>query len=104
VARHVERLRARLVDALCGAGDTLVALGDVDAAIEIGNEVVALEPLGQHGYRLMIAAHVHAGRTVAARSILESCRQALDAADVALAPETEMLARVLENTAGHAGP
>lgn len=104
VARHVERLRARLVDALCGAGDTLVGLGDVDAAIEIGNEVVGLEPLGQHGYRLMIAAHVHAGRTVAARSILESCRRALAAADVALAPETEMLARVLENTAGHAGP
>ncbi|MEZ5258643.1 MAG: BTAD domain-containing putative transcriptional regulator [Ilumatobacteraceae bacterium] len=102
VARSVDRLGTRLVDAMCDAGDTFAALGNGEAAMEMGNAIVTFEPLRQHGYRLMIASCLAAGRTVAASAVLETCRRVLYEADVGLASETEMLARVLDRTYGRA--
>jgi ATP/maltotriose-dependent transcriptional regulator MalT/DNA-binding SARP family transcriptional activator len=72
-----ERVTDRYLELLAALAELYQAAGEDRAAIEVGRELVALEPLDESAHRGLISSYARAGRTgYALRQYLE-CRRAL---------------------------
>ena len=98
--RWVEDERAGLRETLVRALDSLAEVhrrsGDSAAAIRAAEELVALEPFRETGYRRLMEAHIAAGNRAEALRVYEQCRRLLaDELGTYPSPETESIYRGL---------
>lgn len=108
-------LRARTMHALGRVLDRLVAAGEAEAAVALGERLLGLEPTAEEAHQALMRLHLGRGALGAAMRQYERCRDAL-AAELGVPPsaETEALrhrirarpaAAPAEGTAvGEAGP
>jgi DNA-binding SARP family transcriptional activator/tRNA A-37 threonylcarbamoyl transferase component Bud32 len=72
-----ERLRSILVRALECRGEVFLWNREVTLAIEAAKEIIALEPLRETAYQLLIRAHASLGNSAEASRAYERCRSTL---------------------------
>lgn len=101
-----ERLRARLLGALRRLLQLRAEAGDEPGALDLGERLLALDPLAEESHRALMALHLARGAPGAAMRQYEQCRQRLRSElGVAPAAETEALRRrVLAPPAPAAAP
>lgn len=101
----VEAKRRDLADvrerALATLSDASLRGGDAPAAVGAAEQLVALAPLHERGYRLLMEAHSAAGNRAEALGVYEQCRQLLaEELGAYPSPETESIyRRLLESPA-----
>jgi DNA-binding SARP family transcriptional activator/ABC-type branched-subunit amino acid transport system substrate-binding protein len=106
-ARWVEDKRAELRETLVRALDCLAdahrLAGDPRAAVRAAEELVALEPYWERGYRLLMQAQSAAGNDAEALRVHDRCRRLLDEElGTYPSPETEAIYRELLEMPGAA--
>jgi serine/threonine protein kinase len=72
-----ERLRSILVRALECRGEVFLWNREVSLAIEAAKEIIALEPIRETAYQLLIRAHAALGNAAEASRAYEQCRSTL---------------------------
>ena len=72
-----ERLRSKLVRALCVLGDRCERAGDWDEAVRIYQRGIEIENLAEELYRRLIVAHRALGQPASALQTYRQCRQML---------------------------
>lgn len=92
-----EHLLDRHVDVLANLAALLADAGELGAAIEVGSELVTLDPINEGAHRLLMVAYARAGRTGQALRQFLVCRRSLvDELGIEPARETARLqARIL---------
>jgi DNA-binding SARP family transcriptional activator len=90
-----ERYRIRLVSTLLDAGGHALAAGDPQAALELADRAVRLDPIAERGWAITMAAHQAAGDRVAALRAYDRCRRQL-AEHLGVEPSQETRALFLE--------
>jgi YVTN family beta-propeller protein len=85
-----------LSSALLCLGDASVRVGHPAEAVKYGEEVVALEPFRESGYRRLMESHAHSGNRAEGLRVYERCRMLLsDELGAYPSPETESIYREL---------
>jgi hypothetical protein len=83
---HCRRLPVRALDVLTAVW---LGRGDVQLALHVAQDVVALEPFREQGYRSLMRCHLTAGNRAEALRVYADCRALLaDELGVEPAPET----------------
>ena len=95
VEQHRERLQSIFVRASEGLAETYIWNGEPTVAIDILQEMVAIQPFRETGYQLLMRAHAAAGNRAEALWVYERCRK-LISEELGVAPSTEMHAVYLE--------
>ena len=89
--RELEGVRERALDVLA---DASLRSGDASDAVRWAEQVVALAPFRESGYRRLMTAHVAAGNRAEALRVYERCRRLLaDELGAYPSPETESIYR-----------
>jgi YVTN family beta-propeller protein len=96
----VDERRRELADVLSSAllclGDASVRAGHPAEAVKYAEEVVALEPFRESGYRRLMESHAHSGNRAEGLRVYERCRTLLsDELGAYPSPETESIYREL---------
>jgi SARP family transcriptional regulator, regulator of embCAB operon len=93
--RHLDDIRLRAHECVAAAGIRLGG-GEVDAALRSGRALVALAPLRESGYRLLMEALAAEGNAAEALAVYDTLRVRLrDELGTAPAPPTQALYRTL---------
>ena len=82
-------LQGTQVQALQAIAEAELALGRLDDAERAARRLVALEPLRESGYRLLMRSLAAAGDRAAAAAVMEECRASLARAGAVPTAETE---------------
>jgi YVTN family beta-propeller protein len=91
--RELSDVRARALNALAEA---CLRSGDASEAVKWAEQIVALAPFRETGYRRLMEAHVGAGNRAEALQVYERCRRLLaDELGTYPSPETESIYRGL---------
>ncbi|HEX7127581.1 MAG TPA: BTAD domain-containing putative transcriptional regulator, partial [Thermodesulfobacteriota bacterium] len=92
--REAARLRARTLDGLGRLLHRYVEAGDAEAALALGERLLALDPAAEETHRALMRLHIDRGALGAAMRQYERCRAALEA-ELGVPPsaETEALRR-----------
>jgi SARP family transcriptional regulator, regulator of embCAB operon len=91
--RELAELRVRALRTLA---DACLDLGDASEAVKWAEQVTALEPFRETGYRRLMEAHVAAGNRAEALRVYERCRRLLaEELGTYPSPETESIYRSL---------
>lgn len=90
--------RARRIDRLSATSAQAEGSGELAAALEHAQEVLALDPLSEHAHRRVMRLHYLRGDSAAARAAYARCAEQL-ARELGVAPagETEALRRQIES-------
>ncbi len=91
LARHRQSRQLRQRQALVQRADAAAAAGDTALALQLAQQLLALEPLSEAAHRRLMQLHYVAGERAAALQAYERCVQLLRA-ELDLAPGAETLA------------
>lgn len=86
-ATEATRLQQRTVRGLQGLLEHLVAQGDLTASLELGEQLLRLDPLAEETYQALMRLHLARGTPAAVMREYERCRSAL-AAGLGVAPSS----------------
>jgi len=91
--RDLTGVRVRAMSVLA---DTFLRVGEISEAAKWADQVIALEPFRETGYRRLMNAHVAAGNRAEALRVYERCRRLLaEELGAYPSPETESVYRAL---------
>ena len=103
VRPHRERFRIRFMRAASKLAGQFESSGSWLEAIEVYQRVIELDPLAEDGYRRLMTALQHQGRTAEAMDVFRRCRDMLSIIlGIAPSPETQRIFEAVQDAAASA--